>query len=58
MKIEQGVPKRRHIKSRRSVLTQKKAYNIELYSLSKAPLFSDSMSYGVDNSSSHVDKLT
>jgi CYTH domain-containing protein len=28
MKIEQGVPKRRHIKFRRQEITQKKAYNI------------------------------
>jgi len=27
MKMEQSVPKRRHIKSRRPVITQKKAYN-------------------------------
>ena len=29
MKMEQSVPKRRHIKSRRRVITQKKAYNLE-----------------------------
>jgi hypothetical protein len=27
MKLEQGVPKRRHVKFRRRVITQKKAYN-------------------------------
>ena len=29
MKMEQSVPKRRHIKFRRRGITQKKAYNIE-----------------------------
>ena len=29
MKMEQSVPKRRHIQSRRQVITQKKAYNIQ-----------------------------
>ena len=29
MKVEQSVPKRRHINSRRRVITQKKAYNIQ-----------------------------
>ena len=29
MKMEQGVPKRRHIKFRRRGITQKKAYNIQ-----------------------------
>jgi len=29
MKMEQSVPKRRHIKFRRREITQKKAYNIQ-----------------------------
>jgi hypothetical protein len=29
MKMEQSVPKRRHINFRRRVITQKKAYNIQ-----------------------------
>ena len=29
MKMEQSVPKRRHLNSRRRVITQKKAYNIQ-----------------------------
>ena len=29
MKMEQSVPKRRHINSRRRLITQKKAYNIQ-----------------------------
>ena len=32
MKMEQSVPKGRHIKSRRRVITQKKAYNIKCIS--------------------------
>ena len=31
MNMEQSVPKRRHIKSRRRVITQKKAYNDIIY---------------------------
>ena len=30
MKMEQSVPKRRHINSRRRVITQKKAYNMKI----------------------------
>jgi len=31
MKMEQSVPKRRHINSRRRVITQKKAYKCKVY---------------------------
>jgi hypothetical protein len=31
MKMEQSVPKRRHIKFRRREITQKKTYNLRLY---------------------------
>ena len=33
MKMEQSVPKRRHINSRRRVITQKKAYNNNIFSV-------------------------
>ena len=38
MKMEQSVPKRGHINSRRRVITQKKAYNLQ--NTAKAWLFS------------------
>jgi hypothetical protein len=49
MKMEQSVPKPRHIKFRRRGITQKKAYNIqnteEVWNQEKALLFADCRSY-------------
>ena len=39
MKMEQSVPKRRHIKFRRRGVTQKKAYNIVCFLTVKADIY-------------------
>jgi hypothetical protein len=52
MKKEQSVPKRRHINFRPQGITQKKAYNMNMYlftSKSKKRLISDYSSNGTKN---------
>ena len=48
MKMEQSVPKRRHINSRRRVITQKKAYNIQGFVYIRTEMWRKSVNCYVD----------